>query len=286
MKKYLLLLMTLILVLPSIVSADESQETVYYTNNNGISMTEREYNNLLNVGFKVFEIQSMDIETFDENKDYDDAFLETEAHRYYKTEYSAVDGSVVSNQEITKDEYDNANLNCRGEVITNYKDLTSSITYLASNAKRYRASLNWLGIPSTRSYDIIGAGFSDTNVYVSSAAPSLETTYCTSSNSCTTVNSGYYYKVTSDGAGASFQLPTGSIVSLYSTLYYTVKKNSGVGTITYLRMAADYAHATSTVTGTQSKKYGLGYSGLYLDGSIMSYYDAMDCAVATWSGSW
>jgi hypothetical protein len=287
MKKWFLLSIAVAIMLPISVKADETEETVYYINNNGISMTEREYNNLLNVGFKDFEIQNMNIDTFNTNKDYDDAFVEAEAHRYYKTVYSEIDGSVISNEEITKYEFDHANLNCRGdgEVVTGYKDLTSTITYLASNAKRFRASLHWLSIPSKRSYDIIGAGFSDANIYVSSGAPSLETTYCTSSTNCTTVNSGYNYKVTASGAGASFQLPSGYIISLYSTIYYSVKKNTS-NTITYLRMAGDYAHATSTVTSNQAKQYSLGYDGLYLDGSIMSYYDAMDAAVATWYGSW
>lgn len=288
MKKWFLLSIAFIASLPIMVKANETEENIYYTNKNGISMTEREYNNLLNLGFKDFEIQNMNLEKFNANKDYDDAFLEVETHRYYKTEYSTIDGSVISNQEITKYEYEHANLNCRGdgEVITNYKDLTSSITYVNSNAKRYRASMTWLSMPSVRSYDIIGAGFSDANIYVSSSYPDLDTTYCTSGNNCTTIGTGYAYKVTSSGAGASFKLPSGTIISLYSTMYYDVAKSNPSNTITYLRMAADYAHATSNVTANQSKQYSLGYSGLYLDGSIMNYYDAMDCAVATWSGSW
>ena len=287
MKKWSLLLMVFMMSLPIIANADTKLESVYYVNNNGISMSERQYNNLINLGFKDFEIANMSIDTFNENKDYDDAFVEAETHRYYKTEYSAIDGSMISNQEITQYEYEHANLNCRGdgEVITGFKDLTATITYLATNAKRYRASLNWLSIPVTRSYDIIGAGFSDTNIYVSSSAPTLSTTYCYSNGSCTTVNTGYSYKVTSDGAGASFKLTSDNIVSLYSTMYYTVMKNTS-NTITYLRMAGDYAHATSTVTSNQAKQYSLGYNGLYLDSSIRNYYDAMDCAVATWSGSW
>jgi hypothetical protein len=73
-------------MLPINVSADGNSENIYYTNSNGISMTEREYNNLLKVGFKDFEILNMNLETFNANKDYDDAFVEAEARRYYKTE--------------------------------------------------------------------------------------------------------------------------------------------------------------------------------------------------------
>ena len=260
MKAKYWLLIVFVLLLPLTVNASETEESIYYTNNNGISMSEREYNNLLNLGFKDFEIANMDIKTFNENKDYDDAFLEVEAHRYYRTEYSAIDGSVISNVEISKQEFDNAKLNCRGDghSMTSYKDLTSTIIYVNSNAKRYRASLTWLNIPSVRSYDIIGIGFSDGNINVASSVPSLSSTYCTSANNCTTVNSGYAYKNTISGSGASFPLPSGIIISLYTTFYYNIAKNSGVGTITYLRMAADYAHATSTVTLNQSKQYGLG----------------------------
>ncbi len=287
-KKYLLLLVGMVLCLPIIVNASEIEKRVYYINDNSISMTEREYNNLVNLGFKDFEIQNMDVETFNANKDYDDAHLEVEVHRYYRTEYSTIDGSVLSNQEITKYEFEHANLNCRGdgESMTSYKDLVSTITYVNPNAKRYRGSMTWLNIPVTRSYDIIGIGYTDANIYVASSVPSLSTTYCTSANNCTTINSGYAYQKTSSGAGASFKLPEGTIISLYTTFYYNIGKNSGVGTITYLRMAADYAHATSNVTSSQSQQYGIGYAGLYLNGSIMSYYDAMDPAVATWSGSW
>ena len=287
MKKWFLFLMAFIMVTPIMVNANESEESIYYTNNNGISMTEREYHNLLNLGFKDFEIQNMNLETFNENKDYDDAFLESETHRYFRTEYSNIDGSVISNQEITRYEYEHADLNCRGDgqSITTYKELTASIRYVNANAKRYRASLSWLNMPSTRSYDIIGVGFSDANIQVLSSYPSLDTTYCDSGNNCTTITSGYAYKVTADGAGASFALPTGTIISLYSTLYYNISKKTS-NTITYLRMCGDYAHATSSVTANQSKKYSLGYSGLYLESSIKNYYDEMPCAEATWSGSW
>ena len=108
--------------------------------------------------------------------------------------------------------------------------------------------------------------------------------YCYSDASCTTQTNNYYYSVTDDGAGASFQLPTG-VISIYSILYYSVAKDTN-NTITSLRSCGDYAHAITTVTGAQSVLYTLGYDGLYLNANIMDYYDAMNCAEATWSGSW
>ena len=68
MKKilYTFLFAALILVsAPNVFATSDA----YYINNEGLSMTEKQYNNLLNQGFTEKQIARMDSQTFMDNKD-------------------------------------------------------------------------------------------------------------------------------------------------------------------------------------------------------------------------
>ena len=79
-------------------------------------------------------------------------------------------------------------------------------------------------------------------------------------------------------------MPEGNLSKLETTLYFDVKKNTD-STITSLYAAADYSHATKSVTVAQSKKYSVRSNGILLEG-VDAYYDGMSSAVASWYGNW
>lgn len=251
-----------------------------YENYYGIEMTNEEYNTLLNLGFTTDEIYYMNEETYLENKDAD-ATLLSKNEKYYKTIYTDLNGNPHS-VEITEEEYQNQpNSNTRGIVTTEYKQMTSTLSQ-NGNKYRFKVSLSWRSMPSTKSYDIIGVGFED-DVYIDSSVY-FNFYWCNSSGTCTTDASYYNKKKTSTGGSAVFDFPD-SARSLSATLYYDVSKNTS-STINSLRMCGDYAHAKVNVSVSNISDYLITINGLELGSSIVGSYDAIPCAISTWSGSW
>ena len=255
------------------VKADE------YKNYFGINMNNEEYNTLLNLGFSEEEIYYMDENTFDENKDLD-ATLVAQNEKYYKTIYTNLAGESTS-VEVTETEYNNqSTMGSRGTVETAYKKMVSTLSQNGSKF-RYKVSVSWKNMPSVRSYDIIGVGFDDP-VYISS--PVYFNYYsCDSSGNCSTSTQYYDKKKTSTGGSAVYKFPS-SVVSMSSNLYYDVSKNTS-STITRLDMYGDYAHATTSISGSNAMNHLITHNGIELSSNI-SYYDAIPCAQSAWSGTW
>lgn len=250
-----------------------------YENYFGLSMTNEQYNNLLNLGFSEDEIYYMDEETFSNNKDVS-ATLVAKNEKYYKSIYTDLNGESHS-VEITKEEYENQGpMNARGTVSTEYKTMVTVISQL-TNTFRYKVSVSWKQMPSTKSYDIIGIGFDD-DVYISSSVY-FNYYHCNSSGDCVTDTLYYNKKKLSTGGSAVYKIPS-TVRSLSANLYYDVSKNTS-STITRLDMYGDYAHATSTVTSSQYTDYTINRNGISL-GSGVSYYDAIPAAVSSWGGTW
>ena len=235
---------------------------------------------MLNLGFSSEEIYYMSEETFLDNKDLS-ATLVAKNQKYYKSVYTDLNGESYS-IEIPKEEYENqGTINSRGYVETEYKTM---VTTLSQNGNRYRykVSLSWKQMPSTRSYDIIGIGFNDP-VYISSG---VYFNYAhTNSNGVTTTAADYYdKKVTSTGGTAVYKIPS-SATALSAALWYDVSKNTSA-TITRLDMYGDYSHATTAISGTGYTNHDVGVYGIGLSSSIGAYYDEIPAAQSTWYGSW
>ena len=254
-----------------------------YINYNGIHMTNEEYNTLLNLGFTENQIYHMDEETYENNKNLD-AKLISQTTRYYKTITPAY--GLGYDVEVTEDEYKNSSqektLPDKGIVETTYKTIVSSISQNGSKY-RYNVSVAWKSMPSNRSYDIIGIGFSNL-VYISSSVY-FNFTYADSSWNYTTSTQYYNKKSTGTGGSAVYKVPNGSIKSLSASLYYDVSKNTG-STITNLAICGDYAHATSSVSVGNVADYGIGISGISLGVSLAGLYDATPCAMEYASVNW
>lgn len=256
-----------ILISTSFVVAKEDYKLV---NNNEIKITNEEYNNLLNLGFSKSEIQMMSYEEYENNK--------------------LLKGKIVSENSIDVFS-DNSNFqkpsiapfsNQPGSVETTYKKIVTTIIEI--NGKyRYKVSVTWKNIPSTRSYDIIGIGMDSTVKAYSN--PTFQQNYCDTNNNCSSTNT-YTKNTSSVGIGASFKLPSGSLSSLSSYFYYDVEKRNANSNVTNQNAYGDYAHATKSITQENSTNYTVNRGGIILDDSIINYYDETMTSTAKWTGNW
>lgn len=240
-------------------------DSIYIINNNGIEITETEYNNLLNLGFTETEIQFMTIDEYLVNKDLIGQIVAQETVNVYD---SLLYGPFAYQP---------------GYVATPTRAVTTTIVSV-SGRYRYKVSVEWLQIPSNRSHDIIGIGI-DTNVSIYGGLTYFQQNFCYSTNNCNSSGT-YAQKVTSTGASATYQLPSASVVSMDTYFYFSVEKNT-TATITQLNAYGDFAHAMYTVSSTDAyNNHSVNRGGLSLNSNISSYYDSIDTAKAVWTGSW
>lgn len=278
-KVSLLYLITLLFVF---ILGVETVSATEYVNYHGIEMSEEEYSNLVGLGFTEDEIYYMSEEVFSANKDVDSTLVAQNIN-YYKTIYNYLDGNSYS-VEVTESEYENqGNISPLTVSETTYKRMVSTISRNSDNTFRFKVNLSWKIMPSTRSYDIIGIGFSNSRIYISSFVYVYQD-YCYTNGNCTTTGAFYDMKELSTGGAAVIKLPTGSLSSLSSTLYYDVDKNT-TETITQLLMYGDYAHATQNVNRAIYTNYTVNNSGIQLFENI-NYYDEIPYADQGWVGTW
>ena len=278
-RKYFLFVMLGISSFLVNITNSSAHEIVNYNN---IHMTQDEYSTLLNLGFTENQIYFMDQETYLNNKDLD-ATLISQTQRYYKT-ISPLYGNSYT-VEVSEEEYDNSESQnqIKGTVNTYYKTVVSSISQNGSKY-RYNVSTLWKNMPSTRSFDIIGIGYSNSNIYINSSVY-FSFTYADHYGNYTTSTQYYNKKSTSTGGAAVYKLPSSSIASLSANLYYDVSKNTS-STITTLSICGDYAHAQSTVSQSNVSDYGIGISGISLGPTLAAHYDAIPCAMEYASVNW
>ena len=251
------------------------------TNYFGIEMTMDEYITLLNLGFTEDEIYYMTEETYEENKDLDATLLASNT-KYYKTIVPMYGLSYTV--EVTPTEYFNQGDNQVLDILTTY--YRQQISTISQNGVKYRYKMTtaWLHWPSTASFDIMAIGFVD-NVYISSNQVFFTYTYANQSGQYTTSSVYYDKKKTANGGSVVYLMPS-NVVSLGSTIYFDVKKNTE-DTLTSLEMCGDYAHAIDPVTQTQAANHDISVGGIVHDSSVSPYYDATGCCYGTISGiSW
>ncbi len=193
--------------------------------------------------------------------------------------------------EISKEEYEKYNPELEydlnsvkvGYTETNYKKMTTTITKINDTMFRLKVILDWKTMPSTRSYDIIGIGFPAT--VTATDLTYFSQNYCLSNGNCSQRTSHSLY-IGAYGVGASFSLPAESITSLSQSFSVDIKKTNSSNTLTSLNVSGDYSHAQKIISQKNAKKYKVDLTGISLDSSISSYYDSINSAVATWTGTW
>ena len=296
MKKYLysIVFATMILMSTTVVKATNE---VYYTNNNNIEMTEKEYNNLLGLGFTYKQIDRMNYEEFINNKDIEGEIL-GESQKYIKTTTVVRNGiNYTTSEEISKEEamrLQSQNLPTRGPagnyydgmVLTNTYLITSKIVGISNTYMRLKADIEWLTIPTQRYNDVIGIGFEAAKVQIASTIVFRED--WRNSDGTTGYNTVCSPKSMNTGGLVIYQLPTGSLQSLEATLYFNVKKKTGVGTITSLYASGNNAHATSNVSATNLFDYVVANygGGVVVNSPYASYYSVGSPAYSSFVGTW
>lgn len=259
MKKIFLFLVLMVAILPLIVLADET----YYINNGETTITAEEYNNLVNLGFEDKEIYGMSLEMFNENRD--------------------LRGEVIKKVTLNMSEFPQLSLNPDetigggianpsnyGYCETEYKKMTVYIVGI-STYYRYKVTLEWLKIPYKRSWDIIALSH-ETNVRPGISA-TFEQAWCKSSG-CMTSQDGTYYSY-DDVEIVTFKLPSGTLTSLNSFLYYPVLRVNPNEVIESITTIGDYAHAISTISTPLSKSDIYFWDEIMVPNHATKYDDIM-----------
>ncbi len=193
----------------------------YYTNNNGITVTEKEYN-IINEYYGNGYFDNMSLEDYEWLRDLD--INNSENTIEVKTIYESPVRPLGAIHETASK---------RIAIIKSCSTYCTIVT-----------TATWLVVPKVRSYDVIGARFMNTNL-----ANDSITTRVRSSSSTTHFDEVKRY---STGFGVSVKLPTNENGIIVDQKFYV---NSG-GIV-----FASYQHAAKNISLATSKLYTLGASG-------------------------
>ena len=200
----------------------ESNKEIYYTNPNGISLTEKEFNFTKSI-FDEHFIEIMNQEDYDVINRMNVNENEVEISVKEPDYIQARDSSFVETQ---------------AKRLTIGKSCTGNMcTIIMTNTWKYE--------PKVKSYDVIGAMFSNTSLYNDGIATAWKidgTNYrCTE------------YVTASNGIGCSYKLNSSASEEIYTYMTFDVY----TGGLVY----GSYQHAGSTVTLSQSKNYRFDING-------------------------
>lgn len=270
MKKLFLLILVSLLVSPLMVNADET----YYINNGKTTITAEEYLKLQNLGFEAKEIYGMPEEEFNKNKN--------------------LTGEIVKKTTLDLSEFPQLSLNpdesLGGEIIspqnsayaqTEYKRMSVYIINVNDNHYRYKITLDWIRMPSKRSWDILALGYENT---VKIAIPTSFSQEWCKKDGCYTSLSGNYYSY-DDVEMVSFKLPSGTLTSLNSYMLYDVLRVDSTKVLESITTIGDYAHATSTLSNSLSKSDIQFYDEIWLTNHAV-YYDDIQAINLSQTVNW
>jgi len=301
MRKFLYTTIFTTLILISTAKVNASNDT-YYINHENIEMTEQEYNNLRELGFSEGQIYRMDYQTFIDNKDIE-ATLLSETKQYVKTTITIRNGiKHYSSQIVSENDYltsmqthlqepinspNTSGSYYDGMTMDEYQVLTTMIASIDDNTMRYKLDVEWLDMPSTRSWDIIGIGIEAAKVQIQSLVIFREDW----------ITTGDYYGHTLDccpkeentGGSVMFKLPSGSLRLLESYVYFNVTKKLNVGTLTSVVALGDYAHAITNISDENDAYdyYTVNYiGGIEVDEPYANSYIGALEAEAMFVGTW
>lgn len=253
MRKMNIVIFFLVICLtPSIVNAEE-----YITNQNGVTMSMREYENLLNMYSEAY-IMTMTEERFNQLRNLDLSETQTDI-KYVETTYNNSLG-LVTNRELTEEEYEtvevNQNTNSRASdsIETTYKKLTIHV-----NGEAMSLGCVWKYIPNTRSFDVIGIRVQNYSIVAGSQGGYQIYSLTTSSGyqSVSYAANGTNIKRFDNGFGISMNIVNDDIDYLESTIDANVVRRSGT-----IGIYGSYQHTTANLSLAQSQNYTLGGAGL------------------------
>lgn len=298
MKKILYMFFVAALML-SATTVHASNE-VYYMNKLNIEMTEQQYNNLLNAGFTEKQIEYMNQEAFTALKDTE-ATVVAQKIQHVKTTTIMRNGIQFHTSKILTDEEWMEEVNAKkeqpysqryvpgsyynGVSYDDYKTIIAIIINVDDETMIYKLDAYWDTMPNQKYYDLMGIGVEAPKVNIESGIYFSE--IWRDSSDVEHYNSVCYPKTESTGGTVLYPLPSSSLESLESSMYFFIGKKSGVGTITSLTAAGDYAHATASVTNNVINYASTNVAiGLVISSPYTNSYDEMFEAFASFVGTW
>ena len=264
------MLISILFIFPNITNA----ETI--TNNNGVVISEQEYNNFLKIYSSEY-IMNMSEEKYNKIKDlnFDDI---TTTNKYVETVYNQ-SLQLTTERELTEEEFENYNpvMPLLDNESASYESTAKRIVMAVVGGSTWNyvtVALTWKGIPSTRSFDVIGIrGY---GLEFRNGSQTGQQIY-TLNGEYTIIDyawNGTNIKKHDNGFGISMNIVNSDINHLQATVECDVKP-----TITHPTVYTSYQHAVANVTLAQSQNYTLGGAGLgsvfVFPYSISQKYDGM-----------
>lgn len=276
-KKIAIILLIATMFFPNTIFAKENNQT-YYTNMNGVELTEKQYSNLS----KVFDENTIATLTEQQVNYYknNSNLAKIENTKYIRTDdFYDNNGNLISSKDTIVTENDALNyIKNQNEGIstvasshqTTMKKITISLDPQHS-IKTITITNTWLSIPSIKSYDVIGFR-NGTGNSLSISSVSGYQNY--DGNLISYKYGGENFNEPKGGCGISMNIADNVSSSLSNSMTVTIWNND----TTYTAYGT-YQHAQSNVTLSQSKNYTISSSGLggVLDfaNSVRGYYDGM-----------
>lgn len=256
-----------------------SDNISYITNQNGVRISMTYYNLLTNIYSDAY-IQTMTSEDYENFKAKNININNlVKSEKYYKTVIDHLN-NVVTNTEVTENEFNNYNPNVQTLSVSNfvetqYKKLSLTLSDNHNGYGEIFVGLLWKMIPSTRAFDVIAVryvGMSDVD-----GTQYGRQIWGTNGN-YTYVNYGWNgtnINRQDNGFGISMNITNDSTINyLENYMGSSVKFNGN-----FQWAGASYQHATSNTTLAQSKSYTLAENGkngvILFTGNIGEKYDNM-----------
>ena len=256
-----------------------SDDISYITNQNGVRISMTDYNLLTNIYSDAY-IQTMT------NEDYENFKAKNininnlvKSEKYYKTVIDHLN-NVVTNTEVTENEFNNYNPNIQTLSVSNfvetqYKKLSLTLSDNHDGYGDIFVGLLWKMIPSTRSFDVIAVRYVGmTDVDGTQYGRQIWGT-----------NGNYSYveygwngtniNRQDNGFGISMNITNDSTINYLENYIGSAVQFTG----NFQWAGASYQHATSNTTLAQSKSYTLAENGkngvILFTGNIGEKYDNM-----------
>lgn len=256
-----------------------SDDISYITNQNGVRISMSDYNLLTNIYSDAY-IQTMT------NEDYENFKAKNininnlvKSEKYYKTVIDHLN-NVVTNTEVTENEFNNYNPNVQTLSVSNfvetqYKKLSLTLSDNHNGYGDIFVGLLWKMIPSTRSFDVIAVRYVGmTDVDGTQYGRQIWGT----NGNYTYVNYGWNgtnINRQDNGFGISMNITNDSTINYLENYIESAVEFTG----NFQWAGASYQHATSNTTLAQSKSYTLAENGkngvILFTGNIGEKYDNM-----------
>lgn len=256
-----------------------SDDISYITNQNGVRISMTDYNLLTNIYSDAY-IQTMTSEGYENFKAKNININNlVKSEKYYKTVIDHLN-NVVTNTEVTENEFNNYNPNIQTLSVSNfvetqYKKLSLTLSDNENGYGDIFVGLLWKMIPSTRAFDVIAVRYVGmTDIDGTQWGRQIWGT----NGNYSFVDYGWNgtnINRQDNGFGISMNITNDSTINYLENYIESAVQFTG----NFQWAGASYQHATSNTTLAQSKSYTLAEDGkngvILFTGNIGSKYDNM-----------